>query len=176
MEKNPPEPAAPAVQNRTGDAGKKQNPELPTQEPINYTIDESAAEHAHLLDSPCANGTYRTEFSKMRAAQRKLVGTLMDEFKRLLEVDDPKTVRQAAAIQYICRSFISPQDSVDFDELVDQETYLEETVFNVMRIFGEEKHPVDPQRGLYGTPSIYDLGSFSTSSTSQPRRRAERRW
>jgi hypothetical protein len=29
---------------------------------IKYTIDESAAEHAHLLDSPYGDGTYRQEF------------------------------------------------------------------------------------------------------------------
>ena len=28
---------------------------------IKYTIDESAAEHAHLLDSPYGDGTYRQE-------------------------------------------------------------------------------------------------------------------
>ena len=73
----------------------------------------------------------------MRRSSQKLVGTLIDEFVRLLEVDDPKSVRKAAAIKYICRSFISPGDSVDFDALVDQETYLEETVLNAM----PEPHP-----------------------------------
>ena len=68
----------------------------------------------------------------MRRSSQKLVGTLIDEFVRLLEVDDPKSVRKAAAIKYICRSFILPGDSIDFNALDDQETYLEETVLNAM--------------------------------------------
>ena len=120
---------------------------------IKYTIDESAAEHAHLLDSPYGDGTYRQEFGKMRRSSQKLVGTLIDEFVRLLEVNDPQSVRKAAAIKYICRSFISAEDSVDFDALVDQETYLEETVLNAMRIYGEEKHSVGYN---FGSGSIQD--------------------
>jgi len=111
-------------------------------EDLPYTIDENASKFAHLLDVNYADGTYREVFVKMRRATRKLVGTLVDEFVRLLEVNDPKSVRKAAAIKHICRSFISPDDAVDFDSLDDPETYLEETVLNAIRIFGEEKHSV----------------------------------
>ncbi len=104
-----------------------------------YTIDPSSDKHNHLLDAPYGDGTYREVFTKMQEARNRLVGMLLEEFIQLLQVNDEVSVRKAAAIKYVCRSFISADDAVNFDGIVDPETYLQETVLNAMRIFGEEK-------------------------------------
>jgi hypothetical protein len=47
------------------------------------------------------------------------------------------------------------KDSIDLNQIIDQTSYLEETVFNALRIFGEEKHDLGYN---------FDTGSISDQS------------
>lgn len=126
---------------------------------LKFTIAEGMdKEFEHLLSQPYGNGQYRDEFVKMRASSKMLVAKLIEEFASLLQLNDVESVRKATALKYICKSVLSAKDVVDFEKLRDCVSYLDETVLNAMRIFGEEKHNVLP------LSSDNELGNFRSGS------------
>lgn len=117
------------------------------------TIPHGDKKYQYLLDQPYGDGTYGEAFKQMRESSNKLVMTLVEEFIRLLDVHDQPAVRKAAAVKFICQTMLDASYTIDLEEIIDHPSYLEETVLNSFRIFGEEKHSIGYN---FGTGSMQD--------------------